>query len=83
MHLQFDNSNTPYCAVSRDSEETPQSWLAEETEKWCKKIAEIYIAAANRCPKSQRSTGEIPEPLKDALLCVLTLTLVTILEDFR
>ena len=53
-----------------DSEETPQSWLVEETEKWCKDRA-IYIAVMNSIDvldnKSQRSTGEIPELLKDAL----------------
>ena len=53
-----------------DNEETPQSWLVEETEKWCKDRA-IYIAVMNSIDvldnKSQRSTGEIPELLKDAL----------------
>ena len=56
--------------LHNDSEETPQSWLVEETEKWCKDRA-IYIAVMNSIDvldnKSQRSTGEIPELLKDAL----------------
>jgi len=45
-------------------------WLVEETEKWCKDRA-IYIAVMDSIEvidkKSQRSTGEIPELLKDAL----------------
>ena len=53
-----------------DSEETPQSWLVEETEIWCKDRA-IYIAVMKSLVvldnKSQMSTGEIPELLKDAL----------------
>ena len=56
--------------LHNDIEETPQSWLVEETEKWCKDRA-IYIAVMNSIDvldnKSQRSTGEIPELLKDAL----------------
>ena len=51
-------------------EETPLDWLVDETEKWCKDRA-IYIAVMDSIEvidkKSQRSTGEIPELLKDAL----------------
>ncbi len=51
-------------------EESPQDWLVDETEKWCKDRA-IYIAVMDSIEvidkKSQRSTGEIPELLKDAL----------------
>ena len=53
-----------------DKETTPMDWLVEETEKWCKDRA-IYIAVMDSIEvidkKSQRSTGEIPELLKDAL----------------
>ena len=53
-----------------DKETTPIDWLVEETEKWCKDRA-IYIAVMDSIEvidkKSQRSTGEIPELLKDAL----------------
>ena len=53
-----------------DKETTPMDWLTEETEKWCKDRA-IYIAVMDSIEvidkKSQRSTGEIPELLKDAL----------------
>jgi len=53
-----------------DKESTPMDWLVEETEKWCKDRA-IYIAVMDSIEvidkKSQRSTGEIPELLKDAL----------------
>ena len=52
------------------SEETPVDWLTEETEKWCQDRA-IYLALMDSIEvvdkKSQRSTGEIPELLKDAL----------------
>ena len=52
------------------SEETAEEWLVDETEKWCKDRA-IYIAVMDSIEvidkKSQRSTGEIPELLKDAL----------------
>ena len=52
------------------SEETAEEWLIDETEKWCKDRA-IYIAVMDSIEvldeKSQRSTGEIPELLKDAL----------------
>jgi len=51
-------------------DDTPQDWLIDETEKWCKDRA-IYIAVMDSIEvidkKSQRSTGEIPELLKDAL----------------
>ena len=51
-------------------EESPQDWLVDETEQWCKDRA-IYIAVMDSIEvidkKSQRSTGEIPEALKDAL----------------
>jgi|TARA_B110000444_G_scaffold207080_1_gene200900 replicative DNA helicase len=51
-------------------EDTPFDWLVDETEKWCKDRA-IYIAVMDSIEvidqKSQRSTGEIPELLKDAL----------------
>ena len=53
-----------------DKETTPMDWLVEEAEKWCKDRA-IYIAVMDSIEvidkKSQRSTGEIPELLKDAL----------------
>ena len=52
------------------NDETPLDWLIDETEKWCKDRA-IYIAVMDSIEvldkKSQRSTGEIPELLKDAL----------------
>ena len=55
---------------SMPDEETPLDWLVDETEKWCKDRA-IYIAVMDSIEvidkKSQRSTGEIPELLKDAL----------------
>ena len=55
---------------SMPDEETPIDWLVDETEKWCKDRA-IYIAVMDSIEvidkKSQRSTGEIPELLKDAL----------------
>ena len=56
--------------IGRDKEETPQDWLHTETESWCKDRA-IYIAVMDSInvldKTSQRSTGEIPELLKDAL----------------
>ena len=52
------------------SEDTPQDWLVDETDQWCKDRA-IYIAVMDSIEvidkKSQRSTGELPELLKDAL----------------
>jgi archaellum biogenesis ATPase FlaH len=52
-------------------EQSPAAeWLVDETEKWCKDRA-IYIAVMNSIEvldeKNQRSRGEIPELLKDAL----------------
>ena len=51
-------------------DETPQDWLIDEAEKWCKDRA-IYIAVMDSIEvldeKSQRSRGDIPELLKDAL----------------
>ena len=52
------------------NDETPLDWLIDETEKWCKDRA-IYIAVMDSIEvldeKSKRSTGEIPDLLKDAL----------------
>jgi len=52
------------------NDETPLDWLTDETEQWCKDRA-IYIAVMDSIEvldkKSKRSTGEIPELLKDAL----------------
>jgi len=51
-------------------EDTPIEWLVNQTEQWCKDRA-IYIAVMNSIDvldkSSQRSTGEIPEMLRDAL----------------
>ena len=51
-------------------DDTPLDWLVDETEKWCKDRA-IYIAVMDSIEvldeKSKRSTGEIPDLLKDAL----------------
>ena len=79
---QLSNAKTIVDSISKDSEETPTEWLVEETEKWCQDRA-IYIAVMDSIEvidkKSQRSTGEIPDLLKEALyLYRLTLTLVTI-----
>ena len=55
---------------SMPKDDTPIEWLIDETESWCKDRA-IYIAVMDSIEvldkKSQRSTGEIPELLKDAL----------------
>ena len=55
---------------SLPKDDTPIEWLIDETESWCKDRA-IYIAVMDSIEvldkKSQRSTGEIPELLKDAL----------------
>ncbi len=55
---------------SMPKDDTPIEWLVDETESWCKDRA-IYIAVMDSIEvldkKSQRSTGEIPELLKDAL----------------
>ena len=52
------------------ADDTPLDWLIDETEKWCKDRA-IYIAVMDSIEvldeKSKRSTGEIPDLLKDAL----------------
>ena len=77
--INLDNSTSINENVVRDSksivkgfgsEESPQEWLVDETEQWCKDRA-IYIAVMDSIEvidkKSQRSTGEIPELLKDAL----------------
>ena len=57
-------------SIGKSSEETPQEWLIDETEKWCKDRA-IYIAVMDSIEvldeKSKRSKGDIPELLKDAL----------------
>ena len=53
-----------------ETDDTPLDWLIDETEKWCKDRA-IYIAVMDSIEvldeKSKRSTGEIPDLLKDAL----------------
>ena len=52
------------------ADDTSLDWLIDETEKWCKDRA-IYIAVMDSIEvldeKSKRSTGEIPDLLKDAL----------------
>jgi len=56
------------CKLSK--EETPQEFLTDETEKWCKDRA-VYNAVMDSITildkDSDRSKGEIPEILKDAL----------------
>ena len=77
--INLDNSTSINENVVKDAknivgkfevDNTPQDWLADETESWCKDRA-IYIAVMDSIEvidkKSQRSTGEIPELLKDAL----------------
>jgi len=79
--INLDNSTTLQESVVKSSkavvksigkvvEETPQDWLIDETEKWCKDRA-IYIAVMDSIEvldeKSKRSRGDIPELLKDAL----------------
>ena len=77
--INLDNSDSTNETVVKDaktivsgfgSDDTPQDWLVDETESWCKDRA-IYIAVMDSIEvidkKSQRSTGEIPELLKDAL----------------
>ena len=77
--INLDNSDSINETVVKDaktivsgfgSDDTPQDWLVDETESWCKDRA-IYIAVMDSIEvidkKSQRSTGEIPELLKDAL----------------
>ena len=52
------------------ADESPTEWVINETEQWCKDRA-IYLAVMSSIDvldkKSQRSTGEIPDLLKDAL----------------
>jgi len=52
------------------ADESPIEWVVNETEQWCKDRA-IYLAVMSSIDvldkKSQRSTGEIPDLLKDAL----------------
>ena len=52
------------------AEESPFEWIVEETEQWCKDRA-IYLAVMSSIDvldkKSQISTGEITDLLKDAL----------------
>jgi len=77
--INLDNSTSINENVVKDAknivgkfevDNTPQDWLVDETESWCKDRA-IYIAVMDSIEvidkKSQRSTGEIPELLKDAL----------------
>jgi len=56
--------------IREDVESTPHDWLVDETEKWCKDRA-IYIAVMDSIEvidkNSKRSTGEIPDLLKEAL----------------
>jgi len=63
-------SKTIVDKIGKEKDQTPSDWLIDETEKWCKDRA-IYIAVMDSIEvidkKSQRSTGEIPELLKDAL----------------
>ena len=65
-----NGSKTIVSAIGKSNEPTPSEWLETETEQWCKDRA-IYIAVMDSIEvidkKSQRSTGEIPELLKDAL----------------
>ena len=66
----LSNAKTIVDSISKDKEDTPTDWLVEETEKWCQDRA-IYIAVMDSIEvidkKSQRSTGEIPDLLKEAL----------------
>ena len=77
--INLDNVNSKGDAIVKSSkqlvenietDDTPLDWLIDETEKWCKDRA-IYIAVMDSIEvldkKSQRSTGEIPELLRDAL----------------
>ena len=56
--------------IRDDVDPTPHDWLVDETEQWCKDRA-IYIAVMDSIEvidkNSKRSTGEIPELLKEAL----------------
>ena len=64
------SSKTIVKEIGSHQDETPQDWLIDEAEKWCKDRA-IYIAVMDSIEvldeKSQRSRGDIPELLKDAL----------------
>ena len=57
-------------SLSVQADESANEWIIDETEQWCKDRA-IYIAVMDSIEvldkKSQRSTGEIPDLLKDAL----------------
>ena len=77
--INLDNVTSKGDAIVKSSKEligniqkddTPLDWLIDETEKWCKDRA-IYIAVMDSIEvldeKSKRSTGEIPDLLKDAL----------------
>jgi archaellum biogenesis ATPase FlaH len=64
------NSKHIIKGIQSDTSDTPQQWLLDETEQWCKDRA-IYIAVMDSIEvldeKGQRSRGDIPELLKDAL----------------
>jgi replicative DNA helicase len=64
------SSKTIVERIGKDKDDTPQQWLIDESEKWCKDRA-IYIAVMDSIEvldeKSKRSRGDIPELLKDAL----------------
>ena len=66
----LSQSKTIVDSIGKLTEATPTDWLVNETEQWCKDRA-IYIAVMDSIEvidkKSQRSTGEIPDLLKDAL----------------
>ena len=66
----LSQSKTIVDSIGKLTEATPTDWLVNETESWCKDRA-IYIAVMDSIEvidkKSQRSTGEIPDLLKDAL----------------
>ena len=77
--INLDNVTSKGDAIVKSSKEligniqtddTPLDWLIDETEKWCKDRA-IYIAVMDSIEvldeTSKRSTGEIPDLLKDAL----------------
>ena len=64
------SSKTIVQEIGSHQDETPQDWLIDEAENWFKDRA-IYIAVMDSIEvldeKSQRSRGDIPELLKDAL----------------
>ena len=85
--INLDNSTSINENVVKDAknivgkfevDNTPQDWLVDETESWCKDRA-IYIAVMDSIEvidkKSQRSTGEIP--VKMHFPCPLILKLDT------